>query len=71
MATLQQKIDAEMKVRELVETEGLPEPDDIEYGQTCVRVFWNEPKLVLVVDIDPPPEQLDWPEQGGGRRGRR
>ena len=36
-----------------------PAPDEIEYGHTCIRCFWDEPKLVLVVDIDEPPEGFD------------
>lgn len=60
MATLKQKIEAERTAREMVAREDLPEPDRVEYGFTCIRLFWNEPKIVLVVDID----QLD-PEEGG------
>jgi hypothetical protein len=52
MATLEQKIAAEHKVRELLTKEDVPEPDRIEYGYTCIRLIWNEPKVVLVVDID-------------------
>jgi hypothetical protein len=55
MATLQQKIQAELKMRELVEEHGLPTPDAIEYGHACIRVFWHEPKTVVVIDIDGPP----------------
>jgi hypothetical protein len=55
MATLQQKIQAEVKMRALVEEHDLPKPDAIEYGHTCIRVFWHEPKTVLVIDIDEPP----------------
>ena len=68
MATLRQKIGAEVKVRELIEEGGLPEPDEIEYGHTCIRLFWHEPKLVLVVDIDPLPEGFDWPERAAAER---
>jgi hypothetical protein len=59
MATLEQKIQAEATVREMIETNGLPEPDQIEYGFTCIRLLWHQPKLVLVVDIDPPPDGAD------------
>jgi hypothetical protein len=51
MATLKQKIEAEMRVREILADNGVPAPDEIEYGHTCIRCFWDEPKLVLVVDI--------------------
>lgn len=55
VATLKQKVEAEVRMRELVEEHGLPKPDAIEYGHTCIRVFWHEPKTVLVIDIDEPP----------------
>ena len=61
MATLAQKIAAETMVREMIAENGLPEPDDIEYGFTCIRVLWNDPKVALVVDIDPPLEDLPTP----------
>jgi hypothetical protein len=52
MATLKQKIDAECKMRELLEDNGLPPPDAVEYGSTCIRLFFNATKVVVVVDID-------------------
>jgi hypothetical protein len=54
MATLAQKIDAERRMRELIEQGGLPAPDRVEYGFTCIRLFFDEPKLMVVVDIDKP-----------------
>jgi hypothetical protein len=56
MATLRQKIAAERKVRELLDQYDVPAPDAIEYGFTCIRAIWEDPKLVLIVDIDPPPD---------------
>jgi hypothetical protein len=56
MATLKQKIEAEQRMRDLIDKEGLPEPDRVEYGYTCIRLFWEETRTVVVVDIDPPPE---------------
>jgi hypothetical protein len=52
MATLEEKIHAELLLRSMVGKEGLPEPDHIEYGHTCIRAIWWESKLALVVDID-------------------
>ena len=52
MATLKQKIKAELRVREMLADNGVPAPDEIEYGHTCIRAFWHEPKIVIVVDID-------------------
>jgi hypothetical protein len=52
MASLERKREAERRMQELIEREGLPAPDEIEYGATCIRLFWNEQKLVVVVDLD-------------------
>jgi hypothetical protein len=52
MATLKQKIDAERKLRVLLRDEGLPAPDEVEYGSTCIRFLWHESKACVVVDID-------------------
>ena len=55
MASLRQKIAAETKMRQLLDENGLPQPDSVEYGYTCVRFFFDETKTVVVVDIDEPP----------------
>lgn len=54
MATLDQKIQAEIRMRELLEAGGLPQPDHVEYGFTCIRLFFEETKTVVVIDIDQP-----------------
>jgi hypothetical protein len=54
MATLAQKIQAEKRMRDLLEESGLPQPDLVEYGFTCIRLFFNETKTVVVIDIDQP-----------------
>lgn len=54
MATLAEKIEAEKKMRELLEQGGLPQPDYVEYGFTCIRLFFNRTKTVVVIDIDEP-----------------
>jgi hypothetical protein len=56
MATLAKKIEVETKTREMLEAEGTPPPDRVEYGFGCIRLFWTNSKTCLVVDID---EQLD------------
>ena len=56
MATLAQKIEAEKRMRELLEENGLPQPDYVEYGFTCIRLFFEASKTVVVIDIDEPPE---------------
>jgi hypothetical protein len=54
MATLAQKIAAEKRVRDLLKEGGLPQPDRVEYGFTCIRLFFTQTKSVVVVDIDDP-----------------
>lgn len=55
MATLAQKIRCEQHAREMLRDERLPQPDRVEYGHTCIRLFWEKSKVVLIVDIDKPP----------------
>jgi hypothetical protein len=64
MATLRQKIRAEMKMRELLEENGMPEPDGVEYGHGCIRLFFDEPKVAVVIDIDEPPDENEAPPEG-------
>jgi len=56
VATLGQKIETEKRTREFLEEGGLPQPDYVEYGFTCIRLFFESSKTVLVVDIDDPPD---------------
>ena len=56
MATLAQKIRCEKDTRLMLRQQHVPQPDRVEYGHTCIRLFWDTSKLVLVVDIDEPPE---------------
>ena len=46
------KIKAETRMRELLETEGIRQPDKVEYGCGCIRLFWHDSKTVVIVDID-------------------
>lgn len=59
MATLREKIAAERSGRAMLEQGGVRQPDHVEYGNTCIRFFWDEEKLVLVIDIDEPPEGFE------------
>ena len=52
MATLAQKIEAENRMRQLLADTGLPQPDHVEYGYTCIRLFFNQTKQVVIIDID-------------------
>ena len=54
MATLAQKIEAENRMRQLLADSGLPQPDRVEYGYTCIRLFFDATKQVVVIDIDGP-----------------
>lgn len=54
MATLAQKIEAEQRIRGLLEDSGLPQPDHVEYGFTCIRLFFESTKQVVVIDLDEP-----------------
>ena len=54
MATLAQKIETEKRMRDLPEQGGLPQPDHVEYGFTCIRLFFEETMTVVVIDIDEP-----------------
>jgi len=54
MASIAQKIETEKRMRDLLEENGLPQPDFVEYGFTCIRLIFNETKTVVVVDIDRP-----------------
>jgi hypothetical protein len=56
MATLAQKIEAEKRMRDLLEENGLPQPDHVEYGFACIRLFFNRTKHVVIIDIDEPEE---------------
>jgi hypothetical protein len=50
--TLEAKIEAEYRLRELLRSEGMPEPDEVEYGYSCVRFFFHESKTCVVIDLD-------------------
>lgn len=56
MATLQEKIETEHRMRELLRAQGLPEPDAVEYGFTCIRLFFEQSMTCVVIDIDEEPE---------------
>ncbi len=46
------KIEAEQKMRELLAAEDLPQPDAVEYGYGCVRLYFEATKVVVVIDVD-------------------
>jgi hypothetical protein len=67
MATLAQKIEAELRMRQLLKENDLPEPDDVEYGFTCIRLFFNDTKTVVVIDIDQPEDGDAFARAGSGQ----
>ena len=50
---LERKHEAECRLRELLRSEGLPQPDEVEYGDMCVRFLFHESKTCVVVDLEP------------------
>ena len=50
--TLDLRMQAEAS--DLIEENGLPQPDRVEYGFTCIRLFFERTKHVLIIDIDEP-----------------
>ncbi|MEA2146258.1 MAG: hypothetical protein QOG59_1845 [Solirubrobacteraceae bacterium] len=62
MSTIEHKIAAEVKVRELLKQQDVPPPDEIEYGHACIRLLWHEPKVALVVDLEPEPDDVGDPD---------
>ncbi len=46
-------------MREVLERNGMPQPDEVEYGFGCIRLFFHETKTVVVVDIDEDPDGED------------
>ena len=47
---------AERAMRELLETEGLPQPDEVDYRETSILLLWHETKLAVVIDLEEGPE---------------
>ena len=43
-------------MRELLAEAGLPDPDEIEYGQACIRLLWHDQKAAVVIDLESQPQ---------------
>ena len=63
MANLRQKIAVERDARAMLDDQGLPQPDEVQYGHTCIRLLWYETKVVVVIDIDEPPSGTQFDDQ--------
>jgi hypothetical protein len=44
---------AEERMRQLLHEGGLAQPDRVEYWETRVAFYWDEPKVVITVDVIP------------------
>lgn len=51
MTTGQQE-QAERRMLGLLRASGLPEPDEVEHGEHCVRFLWDEQRVAVVVDLE-------------------
>jgi hypothetical protein len=54
MATIEQLQTAERSVRDLLDEQGMPQPDRVEYREASVALLWDETKLAVVIDVDDP-----------------
>jgi hypothetical protein len=52
MAPIDQKQRVERRMLQLIEDSGLPEPDEIRYGEQCVEFLWLDRKVAVVVDLE-------------------
>jgi hypothetical protein len=43
----------ELRMRELLRVAGMPEPDEVEYGEACIWLRWYEQQLTVMVDEIP------------------
>jgi hypothetical protein len=60
------KIRAEHRLREFLREYELPQPDEVEYGFTCVRFYYHEQKACIVFDLDPDAVDDDADASGPG-----
>ena len=54
--TSEEKLEAEHRFREFLREYDLPQPDEVEYGFTCLRFYYNEPKACVVFDLEGDPD---------------
>jgi hypothetical protein len=62
MAAIDRKQQIERRMLRLLDDYGLERPDEIEYGERCVRFLWHDRKVAVVVDLD----DFDEIETSGG-----
>ena len=51
--TSEEKLEAEHQFRQFLRDYDLPQPDEVEYGVTCLRFYYEEPRACVVFDLDP------------------
>jgi hypothetical protein len=51
MTTIDDLHAAENNMRELLETNGLSQPDDVEYRETSLVFLWHDTKAAVVIDL--------------------
>ena len=59
MSTLKHHLEADVRIRRLLEENGLPAPDAIEYEEHSVWVFWDEPRVALEIELEADPGSDD------------
>jgi hypothetical protein len=52
MGATQRHLDAEVRMRELLESADLPAPDAVGYEPDSVVFYWSEPKLAVYVGFE-------------------
>jgi hypothetical protein len=52
VAPIDQKQRIERRMWSLLREYGLPLPDEVQYGERCVRFLWHDRKVAVVVDLD-------------------
>lgn len=51
MVPIDVKRQCERRVLATLDDAGLPPPDEVEFGEVCVRFLWHDSKVALVVDL--------------------
>ena len=57
MATILELHEAERAARQMLDDQGLPQPDQIEYREASIALLWNDRKVAMVIDVDEPPPE--------------
>ncbi len=58
MSPVEDRERVEAYVRELVERQGLPMPDEFEPRERSVMLKWTERRVAVIVDLDEPVRSL-------------